>query len=325
MPGSERSPWRRPLAVGLACLALCVATVAARVVWFDPYWVFRETPPWLAETQGQNRLLDRQMRRAKTLQALRRSYDIALIGSSTTYHGLNPADADPGPRIYNAGISGILADELPVMASIVASRGGVRRVAMGLDYYMFSRTDRSVRLDPALGTPLGRANSRLGSYIGRYAIRDAWLHEVGAKTDPGHWTHDGFRVTPKLEPELTRMNDTIRRRTTVALQPSTYAAIERALVALRGIEIDLYIAPVSSAQRRVLVDLGHLDDFERWRSDMRDLAVRHAVRFHDFAGLGRDQPFDPQAGSSDGWLDNLHYTPLIGRRVLHALGLRARP
>ena len=69
----------------------------------------------------------------------------------------NPADADPGPRIYNAGISGILADELPVMASIVASRGGVRRVALGLDYYMFSRTDRSVRLDPALGTPLGRA------------------------------------------------------------------------------------------------------------------------------------------------------------------------
>lgn len=326
MPGSDLSPsWRRPLALGLLILAAAVALVAGRVVWFDSYWVFRRSPPWLAETQGQNRLLDRQMRRAKTLQALTRDYEVALVGSSTTYHGLDPADADPGRRIYNAGISGILADELPVMASMVASRAGVRQVAIGLDYYMFSRTDRSVRLDAALATPIGRANALLGSLVGRYAIHDAWPGEVEAATDPGRWTYDGFRATPKLEPELTRLNDTIRRRTTVPLQPSTYVSIEETLAILHGRRIDLYLAPVSGAQRRVLSDLGHMEDFARWREDMRALAARHGVRFLDLTALGSDDAFDPQNGSTDFWLDNLHYTPLIGRRVLAAIGLRSQP
>ena len=325
MPGSEPSGWRRALLAGGLVLALCCAIVAGRVAWYDPYWVFRRAPPWLAETGGQNRLLDRQMRRAKTLQVLTRDYDTALFGSSTTYHGLDPADADPGPRIYNAGISGILADELPVMASMLASRPGLKRAAIGLDYYMFSRTDRTVRLDRSLATPLGRLNARLGSLIGRYAIHDAWPSEVEAKTDPGRWTYEGFRVTPKLAPELTQLNDGIRRRTTVPLQPSTYAALERALDALRGRDLDLYLAPVSRAQRLVLSDLGYTDDFAHWREDMRDLAARHGVRFHDLTSLGGDDGFDPRTGSTDLWLDNLHYTPVIGRRVLAALGLRSRP
>jgi hypothetical protein len=311
--------------VGLAVLLACLALVAVRVAWFDPYWVFRRTPPWTEVNGGQNRLLDRQMRRAKSLQAMTRPYDVALLGSSTTYHGLDPSDADPGPRIYNAGISGILADELPTMASIVASRDEMRRVALGLDYYMFSRTDRAVRLDPSLATSLGRANALMGALVGRYAIHDAWESEVGAATDPGRWTYDGFRITPKLAPELTRMNDTIRRRTTVALQPATYGSIERVLTVLGGRDVTLYLAPVSRAQRRVLSELGHLGDFDRWREDMRALAERCEVRFHDLTALGSEDAFDPETGSTDLWLDNLHYTPLIGRHVLAAIGLRSRP
>ena len=328
MPGSEHPAgpsWRGPLVLGALVLIACCALVVGRVVWYDPYWVFRQTPPWLAATEGGNKLLDRQMRRAKALQAMTRDYDVALFGSSTTYHGLDPADADPGPRLYNAGISGILADELPVMASIIASRPRVKRVALGLDYYMFSRTDRAVHLDRTLATPLGRANARLGSLIGRYAIHDAWPAEVEAKTDPGRWTYEGFRVTPKLAAAETMLNDTIRRRTTVPLQPSTYAALERAVGILRGREIDLYLGPVSRAQRLVLSDLGHTDDFARWREDMRELAARHGVRFHDLTALGSDDAFDPRTGSTDRWLDNLHYTPVVGRRVFEALGLRSRP
>lgn len=310
--------------LGALVLVATCALIAGRVVWFDAYWVFRKTPPWLAVTQGGNKLLDRQMRRAKTLQAMTRNYDVVLFGSSTTYHGLDPADADPGPRLYNAGISGILADELPVMASILASRSRLKRVALGLDYYMFSRTDRSVQLDRALATPLGRANALLGSLIGRYAVFDARPAEVEAATDPGRWTYDGFRFTPKLTAEETMVNDAVRRRTTVRLQPSTYASLDRTLEVLRGGEVDLYLAPVSRAQRQVLADLGHTDDFARWRTDMAALAARHGIRFHDLTALGADDAFDPKSGSTDLWLDNLHYTPLIGRQVLEALGLRSR-
>lgn len=328
MPGSEpdtRPAWKRPLLVGLAVLCAALGLVACRIVWFDPYWVFRQSPPWLAQTQGANRLLDRQMRRAKALQALTRSYDVVLLGSSTTYHGLDPRDADPGPRYYNAGISGVLADELPIIASIIASRSGPKRAVIGLDYYMFSRSDRAVRLSSALATPLGRANAFLGALIGRYAVHDAWLSEVARAGDPGYWTYEGFRVTPKLPPEETQLNDRNRRRTTVPLQPSTYASLEKAIGTLRRLDVDLYLAPVSPAQRRVFADLGLVDDFAHWRADMEALAKRHGVRFHDLTALGSDDAFDPRTGSTDAWLDNLHYTPVIGRQVLRALGLRSQP
>ena len=326
MPGSDaRSPWSRPLLAGLGTLVLALGLVAGRVVWFDPYWEFRTEPPWRQENEGRNRLLDRQMRRAKSLQAMTRAYDVALVGSSTTYHGLDPADADPGPRVYNAGISGILANELPTIAGIVASRSEVRRVAIGLDYYMFSRTDAAVRLDPDLATPLGRTAALLGSLVGRYAIHDAWASETGRRTDPGRWTYDGFRITPKLSAADTRLNDATRRRTTVQLQTATFAGIEAALTALAGREIDLYLAPVSRAQRRVLADRHLTEDFDRWRADMAAIAKRRGVRFHDLTALGSEDAFDPDRGSTDLWLDNLHYTPVIGRQVLAALGLRARP
>jgi hypothetical protein len=52
--------WRRFLiASGLALLVL-LSVVVGRIVSFDAYWLFRERPPWLAETGGSNRLLDRR-------------------------------------------------------------------------------------------------------------------------------------------------------------------------------------------------------------------------------------------------------------------------
>ena len=63
MPSSE-SRWPGALAVAVATLAVALALIVGRVVWFDAYWLFRESPPWLAETGGANRLLDRQTRRS---------------------------------------------------------------------------------------------------------------------------------------------------------------------------------------------------------------------------------------------------------------------
>ena len=68
-----------------------------------------------------------------------------------------PADVTaPAPdRVFNAGISAIIATELPVIAAVVASRAPARAV-LGLDYYMFSRPGVPVHLDEALATPSGR-------------------------------------------------------------------------------------------------------------------------------------------------------------------------
>ncbi|MFE1598796.1 hypothetical protein [Methylobacterium sp. ID0610] len=316
-------PARRFLALAGLTVAGLLALVAARVVWFDAYWVFREDPPWRAATGGASRLLDRQTRRAKVLQALTRPYATALIGSSTVYHGLDPRDVEdaPGP-IFNAGISAIIAEELPLVASVVASRRGVARVVIGLDYYMFSRPSVPVHLDPALASATGRLTTLMGSVLGRYALMDSRLDAVAGAEDPGHWTRDGFRVTPPLPPALTRENDAARRRSTAPFRPETLESLDRVLDRLAGRRIDAYLSPVNDAQRRVLADLGLREDFERWRAAVIAVGARHGVSVRDLTELGARYPFDPEAGSTPFWLDNLHYTPLIGRLVLESLGLR---
>lgn len=329
MPSSERAGfagWAVPLAVAGAIVLAALGAVAGRTIWFDAYWTFRREPPWLATTGGANRLIDRQTRRAKVQQALMRDYETALVGSSTVYHGLDPADVDAAGagRPFNAGISALSAEELPIVASIVASRSGVGRVVVGLDYYMFARVGGPRPLDPALATPLGRLNDILGAAIGLYAVRDSRIDAVAGGDDPGGWTYDGFRVTPPLPPALTRQNDAIRRRTTSPYRPDRLASVETLLDRLRGPEVVLYLSPVSAAQRRVMADLGLLDDFARWRSDLAALAGRRGQRLLDLTELGADDPFDPATGSTATWIDNLHYTPALGRMVLQAVGLRRR-
>lgn len=325
LPASDEPAWRHAIAVAALTAALVLVAVAGRVVWFDAYWIFRETPPWLAVTGGGNRLLDRQTRRAKSLQALDRSYRLALIGSSTVYNGLDPAEIGPpyAGAAFNLGISALMAGELPVIASLVASRPEVQAATIGLDYYMFSRRGGPPPLSPALAGATGRWTARLGSVIGRYAIEDAWIDRVARRADPGTWSRSGFRTTPKLTPALTMQNDATRRRTTDRYRPDMLRHLGRALDALEGRRVQVYLSPVNEAQRRVMADLGVLDDFAGWRADVARIAAERRVPFHDLSDLGSGFRFDPAAGSTEAWLDNLHYTPVIGRLVLAELGLRA--
>ncbi|MFH6783236.1 MULTISPECIES: hypothetical protein [Methylobacterium] len=322
MPASEAAS-RRYLALTAAFLAVLVAGVAGRVIGFDAYWIFRDDPPWRQATGGNSRLLDRQTRRAKVLQALTRRYDLALIGSSTVYHGLDPADvtAVAPARVFNAGISAIIATELPMIAAVVASRAPAR-ATLGLDYYMFSRPSVPVHLDEALATPSGRLAALMGSVLGRYALADSWLSAVEGGDDPGAWTREGYRITPPLPAALTLENDATRRRTTAPFRPETLAGLDLALDRLSGVDLAVYLSPVSDAQRRVLADLDLTGDFERWRAAVMRACAARGRPVLDLTGLGAPYPFDPARGSTPAWLDNLHYTPLIGRQVLERLGLR---
>lgn len=305
-------------------LSLAIAGIAGRVAWFDAYRLHRENPPWLAETGGANRLLDRQTRRAKSLQAMTRSYSVALIGSSTVYHGLDPADVDVRPRgqVFNLGISAIRASELPVVAGLVASRPQVEEAVIGLDFYMFSRDGGPAPLSRELLTATGRLKALLGAYLSEDALRDSRLTRVTGGTDPGGWTFEGFRHTPPLSPELTRLHDLARRRAAAPFRPETLAHLREALDRLAGLRVQVYLAPVSAAQRRVMADAGLAPDLDRWRAEAMAIAAAAGVTAYDLTALGADDTFSPETGSTQAWLDNLHFTPLIGRMILRRLGLR---
>lgn len=75
-----------------ATVVMILGLLAGLTLWRDPYWVFRDNPPWTRDGGGASRLLDVEMRLIKPLQIARLKPQTLLIGSSVVYRGLDPRD-----------------------------------------------------------------------------------------------------------------------------------------------------------------------------------------------------------------------------------------
>lgn len=295
---------------------------AAATVWRDPFWVFRTAPPWTRDGTGASRLLDTQMRRVKPLQIANLRPGTLRIGSSVVYRGLDPRDLAPGlPQpAYNAGIASLMGDELPVLAALVRDVGSVRRVVIGLDYFMFTRFPPPPPLRPELASGRGRAEMRLKLMFNSEAPEN--LQGAGQRrTEPGLWRGDGFKTTPDFDAALTRKIAAAQDIAAMAYEPGRLVALDKTLGRLRGLDVMLYLSPMSAAQFALLAQGGRQLEFERWRADVAVVAGRYGLTLHDLASGHPFDDFDPEKGSSRFWVDNVHFKPVAGRWVLAQLGL----
>ena len=319
-------PKPEPAAAGftamfLATVVCLLLLTAALTLWRDPFWIFRAAPPWTRAGLGESRLLDTRMRQVKPLQIARIRPATLLIGSSVTYRGIDPTDlAEKVPRpAYNAGLSSLMAEELPAMAALARDSGHVRRVVLGLDYYMFTRFPPPPALSPALATPAGRLEVLLKLTFNS----DAPEHLLGrrSRTEPGFWRADGFKTTPDFDAALTGKVAAAQEIAAMVYEPSRLGALAEALRLLRGREVSLYLSPVSRPQVALLAAGGRLPEFERWRADVAVLAAARGVSLLDLATEHPFDDFDPEKGSSRFWIDTVHFKPEVGRWVLARLGL----
>lgn len=314
---AENAAWRRfwPLLLLVAAAVLLIS--CGLNLWRDPYWVLREDPPWTRDGAGASRLLDLGMRRAKPLQIDRLRPDSVLIGSSVVYRGLNPRHL--AGSVYNAGLSSLMAPELPVMAAIVRDIGSVRRVAIGLDYFMFTAMPPPPPVRASLATAAGRLEARGSILLSREALEAAVLDPVRGR-EPGLWHRNGFKSTPDFEPALTRRVHAAQDLAAQAYRPPSPSLLAAALQRLSGLEVVVYLSPMSSAQRRLLGVSGREPEFMRWRAEVAALAAHHRVPLHDLVDAHGFEDFDPERGSSRFWIDNMHFKPEVGRWVLSRIG-----
>jgi hypothetical protein len=308
----------------LASVAGLLLLTAALTIWRDPFWVLREAPPWTRAGLGESRLLDLEMRRVKPLQLARIRPETVLVGSSVVYRGLDPADLAPSAPhpVYNAGLSSLMAGELPALAALVRNVGSARRVVIGLDYYMFTSLPPPPALQPELATAAGRADALLRTVFNSGAVENL-LSRPRRNTEPGSWRADGFKTTPDFDAALTMRIAAAQDIAAMAYRPERLAGLAEALSRLRGLEVELYLSPVSRPQLRLLDAGGRLPEFERWRADVAALVASHGLRLAD---LATDHPFDdfePGKGSSRFWIDNVHFKPAVGNWVLARLAASA--
>lgn len=303
----------------LTVAGLLLLTLAL-TIWRDPFWILREAPPWTQAGLGESRLLDLEMRRVKPLQLARILPQTLLVGSSVVYRGLDPADlagSSPSP-VYNAGLSSLMAGELPVLAALALNVGSARRVVIGLDYYMFTALPPPPALRPELATATGRAEALLRMAFNSDAVANL-LALSHRRTEPGAWRADGFKTTPDFDAGLTSRVAEAQDIAAMAYQPERLAGLSEALSMLRGLEVAVYLSPVSRPQLGLLGGGGRLPEFERWRADVAALVASHGLRFADLATDHPFDDFDPDKGSSRFWIDNVHFKPAVGRWVLARL------
>lgn len=271
---------------------------------------------------GASRLLDVEMRLVKPLQLARIRPGTVLIGSSVVYRGLDPHDLSrqaPQPA-YNAGISSLMAAELPTMAALIVDVGSVRRVVLGLDYFMFTRMPPPPPLRPALATRSGRLEAFAGAVLNPDAI-ERLARRGQARTEPGEWRGDGFKITPDFDAALTQRVATAQDIAAMAYRPERLRDLDTALTQLSGLELSLYLSPMCAAQRHLIAQGGRAEELARWRAEVAALAAAKGLTLHDLVDAHPFEDFDPAHGSSRFWIDNLHFKPELGRWILARLGL----
>lgn len=302
-------------------IALLVVVLAALTVWRDPYWIFRDNPPWTRGGAGASRLLDVEIRLVKPLQIARLKPQTLLIGSSVVYRGLDPRDvAASAGRVYNAGISSLMAGELPTLAALAVDIGSVKRVVIELDYFMFTALPPPLAIKPQLARESGRVEATVAAILNPQAPS----HLIGRqfrRTEPGLWHGDGYKATPDFDADLTRRITLNQDIAAMAYRPADLASLERALDLLRGREVMLVLSPMSGAQRELVRIGGRAEELAAWRRDIAVLAARRGVPFHDLVSDHPFDDFDPEKGSSLHWIDTMHFKPALGRWVLARIGL----
>jgi len=308
-----------------ATVVLVVGLLTVLTLWRDPYWVFRDNPPWTRDGAGMSRLLDVEMRLIKPLQIARLKPQTLLIGSSVVYRGLDPRDvsAEAG-RVYNAGFSALMARELPTLAALAVDVGSVRRVVIELDYFMFTAWPPPPPIDRKLATAAGRREAQVSVVLNPKAF-DNLRGPRALRTEPGLRHADGYKATPDFDAELVRKITREQNIAAMVYRPGDLADLERALDLLQRREVTIVLSPMSVAQRQLVETGGRGPELAAWRRDVAALAARRSLPFHDLVSDHPFEDFDPAKASSRYWLDTLHFKPEVGRWLLGRIGLAAHP
>ncbi|BCB19010.1 hypothetical protein [Bosea sp. ANAM02] len=304
-----------------ATVVLAVGLLAALTFWRDPYWVFRDSPPWTRGGAGASRLLDVEMRLIKPLQIARLKPQTLLIGSSVVYRGLDPRDVSAAAgQVYNAGFSALMARELPTLAALAVDIGSVRQVVIALDYFMFTAWPPPPPIDRKLATASGRREALISTVLNPKTIDNLRGRRV-LRTEPGLWHVDGYKATPDFDTELVGKISREQNIAAMVYRPDDLAHLERALDLLRGRDVTIVLSPMSAAQRQLIADGGRASELAAWQRDIAALATRRGLPFHDLVSGHPFEDFDPAKASSRYWLDTLHFKPEVGRWLLGRIGL----
>lgn len=334
-------------ALGLALLA------AAGNALVDPYGLYG-TP----RREGLNALKPRQVKQARIFKIVglaRQQPRIAVLGSSRTDRGIDPADPHLGAGALNLAYDRQTYDETLAIFRELLERGGNRppeEVLIGLDFFaanahlrpmndkseanyapwrplqlLFSSTAvadslRSVgrrQLKPrdTVYTPQGL---RIGFEA---AIQAEDGHRGSFYASERYYVEDLYLPPPHCRFAFSNARD--------GRQPMADLAALLHLAQQRGVRLKLFISPSHARQWETLRAVGLWEQWEDWKRQLVRLNVDAAraagqtpYPLWDFGGYDAltseaVPPLGDRQTLMRGYFDSSHYTPALGAQVLARL------
>lgn len=304
------------VATGVLGMAIGLATL-------DPYWIWRDQPPWLARWGGHNRVLDIRNRYAKAMQLVTRRPRLVVMGSSKVYRGIDPSGI-AGGGAYNLGISSLRVHEALGFTRHLLRWTPVEHLVLGLDWFMFG-SDKASHKGYDVDLPRFRYlfDALPIALLTRTAAVDARTAWSGVHRGDGWWTRDGYKAT---SPRTARQVRVVLKgfysqptRVTEAEYAAFAELVER--VRRRGVRLDVFVSPLNEKGLLRIEELGQLDAFRAWRGRVAEILDRAGLPLHDFS---EQNPFFHERvrqGSTRHWIDGFHYSAPVGAWILSQLGV----
>jgi hypothetical protein len=310
----------------LAAMAALVVLTGALLVAVDPYWLWREAPPWTENGRGENRLLNTQMRFAKALQVVTRQPELILIGSSRVYRGMDPERlSGPAAEAYNLGLSSMRIHESVAYLRHALRWTRARTVVFGFDFFAF---DARVPWEDGFDPDLGTLNFVLNAFPSALTNVRAALALRRPQRDPdGTWAANGFKHSePRSADMLERLaaEASNLRYDGFVLDESGLAALADVLHEARGggLELRLFISPLHEDEWALLERAGLAPRYAHWQRALYALAAELELTLWDFTAPNPFAGADLTGGSNRYYLDVSHYSPVVGDLILDRLGFR---
>jgi hypothetical protein len=320
----------RRLRLMLLCLTMFLAAVAA-INWIvNPYGAWRSTviDPAHRLAGGARNEAGERVTTAYRIRAEQPT--TLLVGSSRVVVGMY---IEHGARdgFFNASMSGASLAEIAAILRLATANPRLKRVIWGVDFYAFDgrfdgfrhpetrmrlegdeRQVMALRIKETLLSVQALDDSR------KVLLRAARGRKAGPFTAPVPWPEEVIRarLDDPGRPGLDRADDAslkaqlgnwIGNYSEYRPSDALESLFRRAMADVRaaGIEVVLFVPPVSRCELEVMDQTGSWDAFQRWK---RQLVA--AGPYWDFSGYGKLARMDSL------FLDVAHFWPAVGHVML---------
>jgi hypothetical protein len=311
----------------LGCLVAFFATIAG-VNWLaNPYGVWRVElidRAYLSSQPGERVLTPYRVRAVRPTTI--------LLGSSRMLWGM-PIEQGYRDGIFNASLSGASIDELAAVVQVALLNPRLQRLVWGLDFFSFDEnwsgfrdSQTRARLEGDLGylitetllsTDALTASRKLlvRAAQGRERLPPTqttlvpWQQEVIAAAFASS-RHAGLARATDATIKSQLLNLWLPKYTNYRLSASQLARFRDTLLLAKtsGIDVTLFIGPMSALDLEAIRQTGQWGTFQRWKRELTTMAP-----YWDFSGYSR-------LTYADGVFEDVaHFTPAVGHLILRRL------